>query len=91
ATVITITSATPGQKPDIDPFDVKLRPQHSKYSEAPSPEFKEQFARLTRESQRSQPAPGRYIDPAKVAYEQRLLDAFIASAPGADLPELDKP
>ncbi|MEN5159192.1 type VI lipase adapter Tla3 domain-containing protein [Achromobacter spanius] len=91
ATVITITSATPGQKPDIDPFDVKLRPQHSKYSEAPSPEFVEQFASLTRESQRSQPAPGRYIDPARVAYEQRLLDAFIASAPGADLPELDKP
>ncbi|WP_199778201.1 type VI lipase adapter Tla3 domain-containing protein [Achromobacter spanius] len=90
ATVIAITSTTPGQKPEIDPFDVKLRPQHSKYSEAPSPEFKEQFASLVRESQRNQPAPEPYIDPAKVAYEQRLLDAFIASAPGADLPEVDK-
>jgi len=86
ATVIAITSATPGQKPEIDPFDVKLRPQHSKYSEAPSPEFKEQFASLVRESQRHQPAPEPYIDPAKVAYEQRLLDAFIASAPDSDLP-----
>ncbi|WP_199778199.1 type VI lipase adapter Tla3 domain-containing protein [Achromobacter spanius] len=87
ATVIAITSTTPGQKPEIDPFDVKLRPQHSKYSEAPSPEFKEQFASLVRESQRNQPAPEPYIDPVKVAYEQRLLDAFIASAPGAELPE----
>ena len=90
ATVIAITSTTPGQKPEIDPFDVKLRPQHSKYSEAPSPEFKEQFASLVRESQRNQPAPEPYIDPAKVAYEQRLLDAFIASAPGADPPDVDK-
>jgi len=90
ATVIAITSTTPGQKPESDPFDVKLRPQHSKYSEAPSPEFKEQFASLVRESQRNQPAPEPYIDPVKVAYEQRLLDAFIASAPSADLPDVDK-
>ncbi|MFD4841158.1 DUF2875 family protein [Achromobacter sp. NPDC058515] len=39
ATVIAISSATPGRKPAGDPFGVKLRRQHSSLSAAPSPAF----------------------------------------------------
>ncbi|MFD4841159.1 DUF2875 family protein [Achromobacter sp. NPDC058515] len=85
ATVIAISSATPGRKPAGDPFGVKLRSQHSSLSAAPSPEFTEYFATLMQQSQRSRPEPARYMDPAKVALEQRLLDDFIASGPSVDL------
>lgn len=90
ATVITITSATPGQKPANDPFGVKLRPQHSSLSVAPSPEFRAYFAELTQQSERSRPGPGRYVDPEQRALEQRTLDDFIASGPSFDLSSLTK-
>ena len=84
-TVITISSPTPGQKPANDPFGVKLRPQTRTLSEAPSPEFLQRFAELTQESRRNAPPPARYVDPEKIAAEQRLLDQFIAGGPSMDL------
>ncbi|HBL64822.1 MAG TPA: hypothetical protein DDZ58_01445 [Achromobacter sp.] len=84
-TVITISSPTPGQKPANDPFGVKLRPQTRTLSEAPSPEFLQRFAELTQESARNAPPPARYVDPEKIAAEQRLLDQFIAGGPSMDL------
>jgi len=84
-TVITISSPTPGQKPANDPFGVKLRPQTRTLSEAPSPDFLQRFAELTQEGRRNAPPPARYVDPEKIAAEQRLLDQFIAGGPSMDL------
>lgn len=84
-TVITISSPTPGQKPVGDPFGVKLRPQTPSLSEAPSPEFRTRFAQMSEESLRHAPTPAPYVDPDKIAAEQRLLNQFIAEGPGVDL------
>jgi hypothetical protein len=84
-TVITISSPTPGQKPVGDPFGVKLRPQTRTLTEAPSPEFQTRFAQMSEASLQHAPNPAPYIDPEKIAAEQRLLDQFIAEGPGVDL------
>ncbi|WP_158685898.1 type VI lipase adapter Tla3 domain-containing protein [Achromobacter spanius] len=88
ATFIGISSPAPGKKPEVDPFDVKLRPQHTSVTDEPSPEFKawlgQRIIDYQREQQRNAP---RYRDPAVVAREQRMLDDFIAGASGSGSPD----
>ncbi|WP_224006220.1 type VI lipase adapter Tla3 domain-containing protein [Paraburkholderia tropica] len=83
ATLITLTSATPGRKPTTNPFGVNLLPQTAS-SETPSARIREQ---LIAEHQQTQPqvpyVPPR--DPALMAREQRILDDFIRGGEGIDL------
>ncbi len=83
ATFIGISPPAPGKKPEYDPFDVKLRPQHTSVTDEPSPEFKAWLGKRIMDYQLEQErnAP-RYRDPAVVAREQRILDDFIAGLPG---------
>ncbi|WP_286898918.1 type VI lipase adapter Tla3 domain-containing protein [Achromobacter sp. UBA2119] len=83
ATFIGISPPAPGKKPEYDPFDVKLRPQHTTVTDEPSPEFKTWLGQRIMDYQREQKrnAP-RYRDPTVVAREQRVLDDFIAGLPG---------
>lgn len=85
ATFIGISPPSPGKKPEHDPFGVKLRPQHTSVTDAPSPEFLawqgQRIIDYQREQQRNAP---RYRDPEIVAREQRILDEFIASIPGTE-------
>jgi hypothetical protein len=85
ATVIAITSTTPGRKPASDPFGVTLRPQTASVSNEPSPEYLAQLGAQRREYERSLPPPPRPVDPVKIASEQRILNDFL-SGPGVDLP-----
>ncbi|MFD4839799.1 DUF2875 family protein [Achromobacter sp. NPDC058515] len=82
ATLITVSSPTPGNKPRFNPFGVKLMPQTSS-SDRPDPRF---LASLEQPKQ-SAVTPARYIDPEQVARDKNALDDFIASGPGVDLPE----
>lgn len=86
ATLIPISSPTPGQKPPFDPFGVRLMPQHS-LSDGPDPIFlaRQQEAQQSRAST----MPMRFIDPEQVARDQRTLDDFLASGPGVDLTGAD--
>jgi len=82
ATLIPITSPTPGEKPPFNPFGIRLMPQHSS-SNGPDPIF---VARM-HEAQMAQPPtmPTRFIDPEQVARDKQTLDDFLASGPGVDL------
>jgi len=83
ATLITLTSATPGKKPTSNPFGVSLLPQTAS-SEEPSARIRaEQFA-AWREAQAKQ-QPVRPIDQEQAARDRQALDDFIASGPGMDL------
>ncbi|WP_447577575.1 type VI lipase adapter Tla3 domain-containing protein [Achromobacter kerstersii] len=82
ATLIPITSPTPGHKPDFNPFGIRLMPQHSS-SDGPDPIF---VARMHEEKLAQQPTmPTRFIDPEQVARDKQTLDDFLASGPGMDL------
>ena len=82
ATLIPITSPTPGQKPDFNPFGIRLMPQHSS-SNGPDPIF---VARMHEAQMAQQPTmPTRFIDPEQVAKDKQTLDDFLASGPGVDL------
>ncbi|MFD4837060.1 DUF2875 family protein [Achromobacter sp. NPDC058515] len=80
ATLITVSSPTPGNKPRFNSFGVKLMPQTSS-SDWPDPRF---LASLEQPKQ-SAVTPARYIDPEQVARDKNALDDFIASGPGVDL------
>ncbi|MGO4502020.1 MULTISPECIES: type VI lipase adapter Tla3 domain-containing protein [unclassified Dyella] len=87
ATLITLTSATPGKKPTNDPFGVNLLPQTAT-SEVPSARIQaEQFAawqaNQTREQNYSRP-----FDPEQAERDRKTLDEFIASGPRVDLDKL---
>uniref|UniRef100_UPI0018ED573C DUF2875 family protein n=1 Tax=Dyella sp. ASV21 TaxID=2795114 RepID=UPI0018ED573C len=82
ATVITLTSATPGKKPRDSPFGVNLLPQTAS-SEQPSARILEEFY----VAQRQKEVYPRPIDQEKVVREQKALDDFIASGPRVDLDE----
>lgn len=82
ATLIPITSPTPGQKPPFNPFGIRLMPQHSSNDE-PDPIF---VARMHEAKKARQPAtPTRFVDPEQVARDKQMLDDFLASGPGVDL------
>jgi len=87
ATLIPITSPTPGQKPPFNPFGIRLMPQHSS-SDGPDPIF---VGRMHEEKKARQPAtPTRVVDPEQVARDKQMLDDYLASGPGVDLTGLDK-
>ena len=82
ATLIPITSSTPGEKPPFNPFGIRLMPQHSS-SNGPDPIF---VARMHEAQMAQQPTmPTRFIDPEQVARDKQTLDDFLASGPGVDL------
>jgi hypothetical protein len=84
ATLITLTSATPGRKPADDPFGVNLLPQTAS-SEEPSARLRaEQFA----EWQEAQARKRSYLRPdntEQAARDRKVLDDFINSGPSVDL------
>lgn len=80
ATLITVSSPTPGNRPRFNPFGVKLMPQTSS-SDRPDPLFM---------ANQESPQPtafttARYVDPEQAARDKSALDAFIASGPRVDL------
>ena len=80
-TLITVSSPTPGKKPDRNPFGVTLMPQTASQQwpvTAPTPAA----------PQRS-PEPTRFIGPEQVAKDKQTLDRFIADGPGVDLSKPD--
>ncbi|ULU23589.1 type VI lipase adapter Tla3 domain-containing protein [Dyella terrae] len=87
ATLITITSATPGKKPAGDPFGVNLLPQTAS-SEKPSARIRAELADQWRQEEARRNPTIRPIDQEQIARDKQALDDFIAGGPGVDL---DKP
>lgn len=87
ATLITLTSTTPGKKPTSDPFGVKLLPQTAS-SEEPSARIRTEQLDAWREEQGREPRYVRPIDPEQAERDRRTLDDFIASGPMVDSDKL---
>jgi hypothetical protein len=83
ATVIAVTSATPGFKPTRHPFGVRLMAQTARNGQ-PSAIIQEQRAAEHRTAEAAEPAM-RAVDPDRTAREKQTLDAFLADGPGVDL------
>ncbi len=81
ATLITITSPTPGKKPSADPFGVKLLPQTAS-SDAPSAIMQPQQATVLPPLPTTRPFIARSAE--QMLREQRMLDDFIAGGDGSD-------
>lgn len=87
ATLITLTSATPGKKPTDAPFGVNLLPQTAT-SEVPSARIRaEQFAAWQANQTRAQ-SYSHPIDPEQAERDRKTLDQFIANGPKVDLDKL---
>jgi hypothetical protein len=84
ATLITLTSATPGKKPTSSPFGVSLLPQTAS-SEAPSQQLQAEPYAAWHEAQATPALYMRLIDPEQVARDKQALDDFIAGGPEGDL------
>lgn len=82
ATVIAVTSATPGQTPTRHPFGVRLMAQTAT-SEPPSVIIQEQRAAESRALEARRPV-ARVIDPDRVARDKQTLDAFLAESLAGD-------
>lgn len=81
ATLITVSSPTPGKKPHRNPFGVTLMPQTASKQwpvTVPPPAGPRKSAQ-----------PTRFIDPEQVAKDKETLDRFIADGPGVDLSKPD--
>lgn len=83
ATLITVTSATPGKKPAADPFGVKLLPPTAS-SDEPIGQIQDRWLAPWLQAARRQ-ADRRPFDSEQAARDKQALDNFIASGPGADL------
>ncbi len=81
ATLITITSPTPGKKPSSDPFGVKLLPQTAS-SDAPTTIMQPQQPTVLPPLPTTRPFIARSAE--QMLREQRMLDDFIAGGDGSD-------
>lgn len=87
ATLITLTSTTPGKKPTSDPFGVKLLPQTAS-SEEPSARIRAEQFDAWRGEQGREPRYVRPIDSEQAERDRKTLDDFIASGPMVDSDKL---